>query len=134
MATYTIEVDFEAFKALTALRTSEDVTYNDVVHSLLPGSTKKLIASTVSSPPRQGGLTIKGVHFPEGTEFRAKYKGSVHTGTIENGKIVVNGRSASTPSRAATQITGNNVDGWKFWSCRLPGTTVWKLLKSLQQS
>ncbi len=27
----------------------------------------------------------------------------------------------TTPSAAAIRITGSNVNGWRFWKCRLPG-------------
>ena len=75
-----VEIDFEVFKALTALRTSEQDSYNDVLRSLLKLASKKFTQSpeqmSRAAQAEKIGQT-GGVNFPPGTEFRARYKGKV---------------------------------------------------------
>lgn len=131
----TIEIDFDVFKALTTLRATEATTYNDVLRQVLQLGPSAAAAPQTSSSPEPsaiGGWTTKGVHFPVGTEFRASYKGELHFGKVVDGGIVVNGVKSTSPSDAARVITHNSVNGWKFWECRLPGTSVWRTLQALQ--
>lgn len=126
----TIEVSFDVFKELTNLRESEEVTYSDVIEKLLrtngqqekPGATEGV-----------DGWQVKGVLFPEGTEFRACYKGKVFTGIVHGNGVIVNGQSYHTPSGAANAITHTNLNGWGFWQCRLPGKSEWKPIYTLRQ-
>jgi hypothetical protein len=41
---------------------------------------------------------------------------------------MVEGKPAVNPSYAANIITGNNVNGWRFWEARLPGQSNWHRL------
>src|SRR5437867_4223192 len=122
-----IDVDFEVFKELTVRRRSEQMTENQVIRELLHLS-ERPTNSKPASPSGNGGTpwVSKGVVFPHGTEFRATYKGQQHTGTVQNGALVLNGKRYSSPSAAAVSITGNPVSGWMFWECLQPGTTKWK--------
>lgn len=126
----TIEIDFEVFKELTLRRASEDVTYNDVLRHLLGLSSKKSIVNLVSG---EGAWVTKGIRFPSGTEFRATYKGQTYKGTVESGKLVVENKRFDSPSAAAVHITGNPVNGWTFWECRVPGKASWQMIKSLRK-
>jgi len=128
----TIEIDFDVFKELTIRRTSEYVTYNDVLRELL--GLNRLVSSTPipENGSDVGAWTAKGVTFPAGTEFRASYKGQTISGKVDSGFLVVNGKRFDSPSSAAVSITGNMVNGWIFWECRLPGKTTWQLIKSLR--
>ena len=130
-----IEVDFEVFKELTARRASESVTENDVIRELLGF---KKVAPAASERPNSdetgySSWVCKGVSFPQGTEFRATYKGQLYTGKVENGALVVNGERFASPSAAAVSITGNPVNGWRFWECLLPGTNRWKVIANLRK-
>jgi hypothetical protein len=79
------------------------------------------------------GWVSKGVRFPVGTEFRASYKGRVHTGRVENDALTVNGKKFDSPSAAAMSITDSAVNGWRFWECKLPGKSGWQLIESLRR-
>lgn len=128
----TIEISFEVFKALTALRESESVTYDDVLRKLLRlERTSEKLAAEPSSP--ESAWIVKGVIFPAGTLFRATHKGKTYTGTVEDGAMRVDGRSYPSPSQAAVAITGNSVNGWIFWECKRPGESAWRILKSLRK-
>lgn len=129
----TIEIDFDVFKALTIRRSNEAVSYNDVLRELLGLRSKKETAAPVSGTPSQGEWVAKGVHFPVGTEFRAKYKGQTYIGRVESGALVVNGKRFDSPSAAAVNITKNAVNGWNFWECRFPGSSSWVLIISLRK-
>lgn len=130
----TIEVDFDVYKALIARRPTEAVTENDVLRQLLGLSPKRQGPAAQPVAPAAGDWVTKGVRFPAGTEFRAHYKGQTYLGRVEHGALVVSGHRFATPSAAAVSITGNPVNGWTFWECRLPGQAGWQMIKSLRKS
>ncbi|MEO1197950.1 MAG: hypothetical protein AAFX39_01760 [Pseudomonadota bacterium] len=124
-----IEIDFDVFKELTARRKAEAVTYNDVVRELLGLNKAKGAAADLEAFEV---WVSKGVSFPIGTAFRVRYKGEMHYGEVQKNGINVNGDLASSPSDAARIVTGNNVNGWRFWECKLPGHTKWQKIDSLR--
>ena len=125
----TIDIDFGVYKELTMRRRSEDVTENEVIRELLGMPQEK------KGSPSGGGTpwATKGVSFPHGTEFRATYKGQQYKGVVQNGALVVRGNRYSSPSAAAVDITGNPVNGWRFWECLQPGSAKWKLIAELRR-
>jgi hypothetical protein len=124
-----IEVDFEVFKALTARRATEAVTYNEVIRGLLglgAGSRSQLDQDLP-------GATFKGVLFPEGTQFRATYKGRTYTAEIRGGVWRdSDGSAQNSPSAAAVRITEKPWNGWRFWHCKRPGETSWTLIEAFR--
>ncbi len=128
-----IEIDFDVFKELTSRRAIESISYNDVLRDIL--GLKPLNEPELKSDVAvlKQGWTSKGVTFPEGTEFRAEYKGQTIVGRVESGLMVVNGKRFDSPSSAAGSITDNSVNGWTFWECRFPGDVTWRLIKSLRE-
>lgn len=130
---HTIEVDFDVFKQLTFRRETEDVSYNDVIRELLGLEQAKVNQITEAATSSTSDWIAKGVRFPSGTEFRATYKGTIRTGRVENGALVVNGKSYDSPSAAAVSITGSPVNGWRFWECKMPGKASWQLIESLRK-
>ena len=130
----TIEIDFDVFKKLTGMRETESTTYNDVLRRLLGLSMPKVAAAQpLENESVSGAWTTKGVTFPAETEFRASYKGKAIYGRIEAGALVVNSKRFDSPSSAAVAITGNPVNGWVFWECKLPGKASWQIIKSLRK-
>lgn len=127
-----VPIDFEVFKALTALLNAPQDTYNNVLRRALGLESHQIAAQ----PESAGGKpwVIDGVTFPHGTEFRAKYKGQLHSGSVQDGMLVVRGQRYDSPSAAAMSITGNNVNGWKFWQSRRPGGITWMDISSLRRS
>ena len=129
----TVEVDFDVFKQLTMRRTTEYVSYNDVLRELLglgQGSASPSSESAKSSPE---DWVAKGVRFPVGTDFRANYKGKVHVARSDGGSLSLNGKQYDSPSAAAMAVTSSPVNGWRFWECRLPGKSSWQLIESLRR-
>lgn len=160
-----IDIDFEVFKALTALRSSESDSYNAVIRRLLslpnvaaqsdsPAINALREQTTEIDEPRgvagsvkasgsdrmqsalnallghySGGIWLGNVHFPDGTKFRATYKGKIYFAEVRNGKwLDQKGVQRSSPSEAASAITGNNVNGWRFWLVQLPNDPAWRKL------
>ena len=127
-----IEIDFDVFKALTLRRSTEDISYNDVLRELL-GLPPKKSQVPPEGVSEHGNWVTKGVAFPSGTEFRATYKGQTYYGKVEPRGLVVDNTSFNSPSAAAVKITGNPVNGWTFWECRMPGQSSWRMIKSLRK-
>ena len=166
-----IDIDFDVFKALTALRHSESDSYNAVIRRLLSlpstggepesGAINALVGKTIpppspSSPPQArrkggifgpagdlngnpvptnalakyaGGIWLGNAHFPEATRFRANYKGQTYFAEVRDGKwIGQDGVQRNSPSEAASAITGNNVNGWRFWLVQMPDDPSWRKL------
>lgn len=123
-----IDVDFDVFKALTALRETEAVTMNDVIRSLL-----KLDAEPEGKIAATKGVSFKGMFFPDGTQFQGNYKGRRYTARIVDGNWIddTSGERRSSPSDAVNKITGTTVNGWRFWRCKRPGDVSWTLLDTL---
>jgi Restriction Enzyme Adenine Methylase Associated/Protein of unknown function (DUF2924) len=129
----TIEVDFDVFKALTARRSSEDVSENDVLRQLLRLPPQSTRAVNADNPGPEDWVT-KGVRLPVGTELRATYKGQTYLARVASGALTYNGKRFNSPSAAAMNITRNPINGWTFWECRLPGQGRWTSLKELRRS
>lgn len=130
-----VEIDFEVFKALTALRTSETHTYNQVIRELL-GLSSIVEAPTSSAPvPEQDdkrSFHSRDLTLPHGTQLRAVYKGHTYWAKIEDGRwIDLTGIEHNSPSAAAKDITRNNVNGLRFWQAKRPGDDEWASLELL---
>jgi hypothetical protein len=128
-----IEIDFDVFKALTARRTSEDMTENDVLRQLFNLGKGGSAVTNTDSPAPDDWVT-KGVRLPSGTDLRSTYKGKQYLARVNSGALVLMGRRFDSPSAAAMSITGSPVNGWTFWEYKLPGQHRWQILKSLRQS
>lgn len=138
-----IEIDFEVFKALTALRQSETHTYNGVIRDLL--GLKKTIARTMSDaigpvantiePSEKSGFVASGRFLPDGTTLRARYKGRTYYASIHNGKWMdEDSATYQSASSAARAITQNNVNGLAFWEAKRPSDTTWTKLIGLPKA
>ena len=127
-----IEIDFDVFKALTARRASADMTENDVLRQLF-NLGKADNALTKTETPAPDDWVTKGVRLPAGTELRSNYKGNTYLARVSSGALVLQGRRFDSASAAAMSITGNPVNGWTFWECKLPGQDRWQILKSLRR-
>lgn len=120
----TIDIDFDVYKALTVRRATADVTYNDVLRDLL-GLTPANRSARGAAPSGGKAWVIKGITFPDGTEFRARYKGQEYQAVARGGAMLYDGTRYKAPSAAAIAITGNSVNGWRFWEARRPGDARW---------
>jgi hypothetical protein len=127
-----IEIDFDVFKEITSRRRTEEFTCNDVIRDLLK----------LPQRARNGGKAVANASkpwivsdtsFPPGTEFIAEYKGKTYSGVVQDGKLELSdGHKFSTPSAAAVHITNTNVNGWRFWRCKLPSESQYVLAERLR--
>lgn len=76
---------------------------------------------------------IDGLAFPNGTEFRGKYKGYFYYGKVSSGALMLGSKAFLSPSEAAVTITRSSVDGWLFWDCKPPGASTWINIYTLKQ-
>ena len=127
----TIEIDFEVFKEITARRNNEDITPNDVLRDLFGLESRQ---DEVTQKARSGKpWVVKGVVFPHGTEFRSTHKGRGYYARVVDGSLVFNDKKFYSPSAAAFEVTGNSVNGWIFWECKLPEKHNWQSINALRR-
>ena len=127
-----IEIDFDVYKKLTNLRHSEKTSYNDVLRNLLnltPANKSSHELDNLKIPP----WVVKGVVFPQNTEFRLYYRGRYYYAKVSNSNLEYNGKRYSSPSPAAIAITGNSINGWMKWECKYPSTDKWQLINNLRK-
>ncbi len=141
-----IQIDLEVYKALTNQLVSENESLNDVLRRVLslpaidtgfqPGEidTPSLpVPSQNALAPHSGGAWFSNVFLPNFTRFRATYKGRTYRGMIQNSQWIDEfGNVRTSPSDAATAITGNNVNGWRFWFVLPPGEEDWQRMDTLK--
>ena len=139
---FQIDVSLDDYKALTQLLRDEADSYSDVIHRLirdygLPqppvlGVTPQQENFSDADQPVKYGLWVKNLHLPNGTKLRANYKGQTYYAIIKLDKWHDgNDRRFNSPSEAASAITGNNVNGWRFWFAQRPSDLGWTRLDIL---
>jgi hypothetical protein len=130
-----IDIDFDVYKELTVRRKTHDMTENDVLREMLGlGRAKPKVQSNGAGQESAGVPWVwKGVSFPHGTELRAEYSGRTYYAKVEDGALVYEGKRFKSPSPAATAVTGNPLNGWKFWECKMPGKNRWVLINKLRK-
>lgn len=146
-----INIDFDVYKALTLLRRTESDSFNDVIRRLvkladsdplkgdagdgvIPASRSSLINMMLGAADTKEGAWIGNVYFPNGTRFRATYKGQTFRAEIKNNVWVdENGVARQSPSEAASVISGTNVNGWRFWYGLRPGDEDWRRLDEFRK-
>jgi len=146
MQPYTeIPIDFDVFKALTDRLETPYEDYNEVIRRILnlPATESSLLPREVDIPglpvptnalaPQNGGAYFSNVYLPNGSLFRATYKGKTYRAWINNSQWIDQlGAVRTSPSDAASAITGNNVNGWRFWFVRRPNDEDWQRLDALK--
>lgn len=138
---YTIDVDLDVFKALTALIQEEGQAHNDVLRELLNldspieadmAPSFSQATEAIAKAMHAGQFYSRGLTLPSGTELRARYKGQQYSAQILDGKwLNLDGLEFNSPSAAASAITGTTVNGWRFWEAKRPGDRGWRRLDVL---
>jgi hypothetical protein len=145
---YQLSVSLDVYKALTARIEHEGQTHDDVIRNLLEldSPVEREVPNTVASSFEgvgkmaraiaglavDGGFFSRGLWLPNETLLRARYKGRLVNAKIEADQWVSDGGKIETsPSAAASSITGNNVNGLRFWEAKLPDMHEWVRLDFL---
>lgn len=134
----TIEIDFDVHKFIEAERHGFEETSNDVLRRVLglDGDASGIQPSQETGRQWSG----KGVTLPSGTALLMEYNGTLHSGKIDDGVWVVEGKEFKSPSAAAGGVAltrdGHHptLDGWNYWRVKRPGDDDWILLSSLRHS
>ena len=121
-----ISVGLDVYRKLESERRSVNETHDAILRRLLSSATNHHEAS------RGQGLWHKGVLFQTGMKIRRQYKGSLIEAEIREGRFWVNGKSYPNPARAATAITGHNVNAWRFWQYFEERTQTWEFIDRLR--
>jgi hypothetical protein len=86
----------------------------------------------IDGPSWGQGFFSRGLLLPNGTVLRARYKGLEYRAEIQSDTWVDgNGQRYFSPTAAAKAITGNSVNGWRFWEAWRPGDDKWRRLDLL---
>jgi hypothetical protein len=126
----TIEIDLDVYKRIEAARESFDETENDILRRELKLGPAKTLQPSVTP---EGGLNIGyGVFLPNGTQLQRLYKGKLYRAEVKGGKIWVHGKSFTSPSGSAIEVTKSSVNGWRFWDVKRPDDKKFKLLIKLR--
>ena len=130
----TIEIELDVHKRIEAGRQSFQETPNDILRRLLGiGEPEQLVIASKGRP-----WSGKGVTLQHGTNLRMEYNGRRHTGVIENGEWVVEGKRFRSPSAAAggAALTRSgkhpSLDGWIYWQVKRPGDQSWITIRELR--
>jgi hypothetical protein len=142
-----LDVDFEVYQELFGRWVNESDSFNEVIRRLLglPASQIELPLGQAENPGlpisaqmgllghQPGGVWYSNVFFPDGTLFRATYKGKTHQAQILNSQWIDEfGNFRTSPSHAASAISNNNVNGWRFWFVRRPVDDDWQRMDALK--
>ena len=133
-----IEIDFDVNKLIELERTSFDESPNEALRRLLKLPTKTAKTDVVAAPEGKA-WSGKGVVLPHGTQLRMEYNGVEYQGTIIDGKWECGGGRHAGPSPAAASVaktrdgTRPSLNGWIYWSAKLPGTTRWVPISTMRK-
>lgn len=141
--TTTIEIDFDVFQQIVKRQKGFSDTPNAVLRRVFKLSSASVQKNPVKnqaetlpmeSPGMEGRPWIgKGVELPHGTKVRMEYWGIQHHGIIQDGHWLVKSERVKSPSAAAKIISsGASLNGWVYWSVKLPGKTRFQSLNSLR--
>jgi hypothetical protein len=133
-----IEIDFDVNKLIELERTSFDESPNEALRRLLKLPTKAAEINVVAAPQGKA-WSGKGVVLPHGTQLRMEYNGVEYQGTISDGKWDCGGGRHAGPSPAAASVaktrdgTRPSLNGWIYWSAKLPGATRWVPISTMRK-
>ncbi len=129
----TIEVSSEVYQRLAALaRPFEEREPNDVITRVLNDFEALAAPSRDASDNGKGALISHVGSIPHGSRLRARYRGQEFLATIENGRVLWNGRAYESLSKAAVAVirsTGSSrptENGWRFWEVQDPSGRSWR--------
>lgn len=133
----TIEIDFDIHKLIEAERRGFDEAPNETLRRLLKLGAAVGPAISPKPAPKGRPWSGDGVVLAHGTKLRMSYNGRTYEGQILDGKWVVEGKTFSSPSGAASGTattkkgTKTRLDGWIYWEVKPAGADGWTRLDSL---
>jgi hypothetical protein len=147
----TVDIDLDVHRKIELARLNFDENGNDILRRLLKldDSFARPARNSNEDTRAKGGGAIDGgwskidrfgrsIFLPDGTRLRAAYAGRAVEGEIIAGMWVVAGNAYNSPSSALNANVrtrnGNNVNlnGWRHWEVRPPGTETWVRLNRFE--
>ena len=122
-----ISVSLDVYRKLESERRSVEETHDTLLKRLLD----RMVAPRNKTTEGRG-LWHKGVQFPEGMKLRRLYKGNLIETEVRDKRLWMNGKSYLNPARAAVQITGHNVNAWRFWQYFDERKQSWEFIDRLR--
>lgn len=137
-----IEIDWDIHKLIEAERRSFDEPPYIALRRLLTLPPPKLPSASelrdigTGLPWTGGGVTV-----PHGSLARMEYgRGEqAYEGQFLNGRLVVNGESFTSLSKAANALavtkdgSKTSLNGWNYWQVKFPGEAEWRSLKDMRR-
>jgi hypothetical protein len=132
-----IEIDFDIYKLIEGERKGFDEPQYIALRRLLKLPEKQIVEVVEAVPMGEGRSWREGlVEVPHGALARMEYDRGrqVYEGKFLDGKIVVGGNSYESLSEAAKALAVSkkgaspSLNGWKYWSAKLPGEQKWRSL------
>ena len=122
------------FDASELLEMNHPQRHKNALADFVPDKLRPNITNRNALLGNLGGVWFGDTHFPDGTRFRANYKGQTHHAEIKDGRWVgQDGIVRRSPSDAAGAISHTNVNGWRFWSAMRPSDNDWARLDSFKR-
>ena len=125
----TVKISDLLYQRVQKLAAPLEDTFEDVVRRALdalearPNGAHSIPIATAQ--PVGGDLVTQGGRVPHGTALRARYKRSLYLANVRDGRVVWEGRTYKSLSRAAgaviqsTGALGTAVEnGWGFWQAQ----------------
>jgi hypothetical protein len=146
-----VMIDVDVHKAIEAERRSLEEMPNTILRRMLNLDGRAAPGANGAHPAgrrAKGGGAAEGgwskidrrgrnVFLPDGTELRAAYGGHAVAGEIRDGAWVVGDRIFNSPSAALIAHVHTragqpvNLNGWRHWEVKLPGTGTWQPLAEM---
>ena len=143
-----VMIDMDVYKLIEASRSSFAEMPNAILRRLLDLDGERQPDRARPRRAKSGGAAGggwskidrrgKAVFLPDGTELRAAYAGQTIVGHIAEGRWQVGDAAYNSPSAAlignVTSRDGKpvNVNGWRHWDVKVPGTQTWQPLASFE--
>lgn len=124
-------ISLETYKLIEEQRVSFDESHDEILMRAL-SDLKPATNLSMSNSVNNSGLFWKGIFIENETELRANYKGVLHTAIVQNGRIFYNNKDYKSPSAAAIDATGTNINGWLFWEYYDAKANAWTLISKLR--
>ncbi len=133
MSMQSIKIDLEVYKIVESKRDSFEESPNDILRRLLGLPSLLEESKTQEANDDRQGWAVGGVFIRKGTPIRSSYKGHVVKAAVVHGGLEFNGKKYTSPSGAAMEATGNNVNGWRFWEYLDQDSGIWRQLDFLRK-
>jgi hypothetical protein len=138
-----LEIDLELHRLIELVRQSFSESQRDIIKRVLRSATPStdgyIQQEKITYRAENGGAWHgDGYSLPDGTKCRMRYNGIQYDCKIENGQWNSGGVVYKSPSQAASALgvtkkgKRTQLDGFKYWEVKIPGSESWVWLRDLR--